>query len=179
MRFRNREGFTLIEFIVVAAVIIVVVAVSVYSADALLRRGALRMVDAALQAKDAAANIVHSPEQPVLTADRNNLIWTYRAQGLSSEINTFRVGPLSPDIAVTNIQVDVPGWTGTRTGQFVTWTGPGNVPEGQTATASFRTSADALIDAGILQADIFVNVIAATRGVRTRSVPTLIPRLPQ
>jgi Tfp pilus assembly protein PilE len=176
MFFKNRKGFTLIELVVVAGVIVVVVVVSVYVADALLRRGALRMVDAALQAKDQAATVVHRPGPPTLTADQNGLIWTYQAQGLSAEINTFRVGPLSPDITISNVQVDVPRWTGTRTGQFVTWTGPGNVLEGQTATASFQTSADALIDSGILQANIFVNVIAATRGVRMRSVPTLIPR---
>lgn len=136
------------------------------------------MLTATLKVKDDGASVVHNPDSPAPTADQNRLVWTYKVRGLTAEINSFQVGPIPPDVPVSQIRVDVPRWTGTRVGQYISWTGPGNVAEGQIATASFETSADAVQASGLLQALIFVDVLPARRGVRPSTVPTVIPAKP-
>ncbi|WNM63786.1 hypothetical protein [Candidatus Nitrospira neomarina] len=127
------------------------------------------------RAKDQAASVTHDPLGPVPTSDQNNLVWTYEVTGLHSEINSFHVGPIDTDITTTNLMVDVPRWTATRSGKFVECTGPGNVLEGVTATASFQTTADSGIGAGTLQALIYVNIVYATKGVRPVTKVTHVP----
>jgi hypothetical protein len=138
--------------------------------------GAGRAVTSIAQQRDDAANVIHNANPPALTSDQNNLVWTYQVSGLSSEINSFQVGPVSPNVTVSSIAVDVPGWTGTRAGEFITWTGPTNVPEGQVAVATFQTSADVKTGTGILKAIIFVDVLPAKRGARPKTAPTFIPQ---
>ncbi len=127
------------------------------------------------RAKDEAASVTHDPIGPVPTTDQNNLVWTYTVSGVHSEINSFDVGPIDADITTTNLMVDVPRWTATRSGKFVKFTGPGNVREGVTATASFQTTADSGIGAGTLQALIYVNIVHATNGVRVITKVTHVP----
>jgi len=127
------------------------------------------------RAKDMQASVTHNPSGPVPTSDQNNLVWTYKVTGLYSEINSFRVGPIEPDITTSNLVVDVQGWAATRSGEFVVFTGPANVLEGVTATASFQTSTDSGIGTGTLLATIFVDIVSATRGARDVTKVTYVP----
>jgi hypothetical protein len=61
------------------------------------------------KARDMQASVTHNPSGPVPTSDQNNLVWTYGVTGLYSEINSFRVGPVDPDITTSNLVVDVRG----------------------------------------------------------------------
>ncbi len=175
---RDSRGFTLVQLLVGVVVVAGVVALGVTVTNVGVI-GAGGVVRASLELTDQAAAVVHNSESPTITSDGNDLIWTHRVTGRSSEINSFQVGPIPLDVRVRNITVDVSGWTGTLSNQFITFVGPGNVRLGDTATASFRTSADASQTVGVLKALIFVDVVPATRGVRPSTASTLIPAFPR